>query len=894
MAIEACLQIDGWQYLVATGGVTTFPTCAETDWIGSTGVTLLPGFLVPPANQWTERVNPIDGELSLDTQSFKVFDADPEAGPASGHPLMTFSGTLSASVFTTTTLTGAGCVPGDVTLNVADTTLFASSGTLWIGTEAITYTGKTGSTFTGCTRGALGTAALFHLSDIGNGYYPVVQDRFPSFEGKRATLYKVDDSTNVAVPIWRGYCNRAPRFIDVPDQPGSFGAAMELQCEDFWRNSREARASIPGATVRLRGVHKLLMGFRVSFAADPDTGEFFDAGIRDITNPTRVGSDVVGVLNDQCISANDRWATAGVTMAASCRADGTGASVTVTGNVAGPFALRLKVGDEDVTVNYTGSGTGTITARVNSIPQVIERLYLKNADAVALISGGNATGTAGGLVLPSAWTASTITDGPLVTTSQPVMVGDFDDDYQLLIKPTSVTAFNSSTAPTGPYINGEFSLIPKSPGTPSLVQPRGPYWVVNTYRAIALDVAALVQSSHWLLAMRRGLIEDVANIARPEIDSRDWEFSQQNSILACTAGDISNRFYILDGSKTVGSLFYDNLRAAGCAIGVRNSRLSPFAIRAPLPSDVIDANHTFDASTDWVANASFERSPDGIVNMAKVNAVKFAEIVNDRGSIDRFGQGRMVELAMFGWDPIRNMTADPTVIWSQLLSRMIDLWGYPTFSGKFSTTLERFDSVFIGDIIQVTDWLIPDGNGDRAPVNRRGLVIGKSWNLDAGTLVFEAVFFDIGNIAGYAPCVKINVITINELSVETGYLSSTNTDYSGSNLAEYAFASTFPNDGGASWFAVGDKVRLVKFGAGTTVVQETGHTIALVDPGALQINLVAPVAMTIAAGDVVHLVYDAYGSGASVSAANKLFAWVSSQTTHEIGTSADAQKTWAP
>lgn len=43
----------------------------------------------------------------------------------------------------------------DATITVDDTTDFPSSGYLWIGQEKVQYTGKTGTTFTGCTRGLL-------------------------------------------------------------------------------------------------------------------------------------------------------------------------------------------------------------------------------------------------------------------------------------------------------------------------------------------------------------------------------------------------------------------------------------------------------------------------------------------------------------------------------------------------------------------------------------------------------------------------------------------------------------------------------------------------------------------------------------------------------------------
>ena len=50
------------------------------------------------------------------------------------------------------------------TVTVASTTGFESSGTITIGEENITYTGKTATTFTGCTRGADSTTAASHTS----------------------------------------------------------------------------------------------------------------------------------------------------------------------------------------------------------------------------------------------------------------------------------------------------------------------------------------------------------------------------------------------------------------------------------------------------------------------------------------------------------------------------------------------------------------------------------------------------------------------------------------------------------------------------------------------------------------------------------------------------------
>ena len=62
-----------------------------------------------------------------------------------------------------TTLDGA-LTDSATTITVVSTTDFASSGTLFVGNEQITYTGTTSTTFTGATRGANSTTAAAHDS----------------------------------------------------------------------------------------------------------------------------------------------------------------------------------------------------------------------------------------------------------------------------------------------------------------------------------------------------------------------------------------------------------------------------------------------------------------------------------------------------------------------------------------------------------------------------------------------------------------------------------------------------------------------------------------------------------------------------------------------------------
>jgi len=82
--------------------------------------------------------------------------------PAFGYGTGYFGGTIPTSV--TTQLDGA-LNNSDTTITVDATVAFPTTGRINIGTELITYTGKTGTTFTGCVRGVNGSTAASHLDN---------------------------------------------------------------------------------------------------------------------------------------------------------------------------------------------------------------------------------------------------------------------------------------------------------------------------------------------------------------------------------------------------------------------------------------------------------------------------------------------------------------------------------------------------------------------------------------------------------------------------------------------------------------------------------------------------------------------------------------------------------
>lgn len=146
--------------------------------------------------------NPLTNELDVSGFSASVVD-DQERATAAFRTWATARTWLTAELSASAT-----------TMSVRSTDGFASSGTLWIDSEAITYTGKTSTTFTGLTRGSLGSLAQKHYVDaIGRPRNPEVTNRPISMTGKRAKLYaygQLDDPQGSGTQIWQGVVSRHP------------------------------------------------------------------------------------------------------------------------------------------------------------------------------------------------------------------------------------------------------------------------------------------------------------------------------------------------------------------------------------------------------------------------------------------------------------------------------------------------------------------------------------------------------------------------------------------------------------------------------------------------------------------------------------------------------------
>lgn len=194
----ARLAVEGWSTVFVThaGMEKTLPDGrAQKAGLQLSGVSLKAAVDLPNA------------KLDADGFAAKITDAN-------GSRARAITAALAVEPTQVCSLT-ADLTSSATSMTVDSTADFASSGTIHIGTEAIKYTGKTATTFTGLTRGAWGTIAQKHIVPTGEGrFYPEVTDVPRAMRGRRAYLYIYTDGPSAVAAgdpdpsdsdiLWRG------------------------------------------------------------------------------------------------------------------------------------------------------------------------------------------------------------------------------------------------------------------------------------------------------------------------------------------------------------------------------------------------------------------------------------------------------------------------------------------------------------------------------------------------------------------------------------------------------------------------------------------------------------------------------------------------------------------
>lgn len=207
---------------------------------------LLETIMEPPPIQ-TMDVDPYDGSFGNGGMSVMVIECEAYLRDRKASPITTLTADLAA---------------GATTANVASTSAFASSGAIWIGREAIAYSGKTATSFTGLTRGAYGTWDVDHAKTQAPANTKTEVYGFnPTLFGRKCWIHSFDptDPLNTKVTIAVGYIDGVT-FSATGFQFALISVAQALEDESIGTGLR-ASGTILGSLEQVRNntlVHSVL------------------------------------------------------------------------------------------------------------------------------------------------------------------------------------------------------------------------------------------------------------------------------------------------------------------------------------------------------------------------------------------------------------------------------------------------------------------------------------------------------------------------------------------------------------------------------------------------------------------------------------------------------------
>jgi hypothetical protein len=390
-----------------------------------------------------------------------------------------------------------------------------------------------------------------------------------------------------------------------------------------------------------------------------------------------------------------------------------------------------------------------------------------------------------------------------------------------------------------------------------------------------LKVAYRVRTDHWLLGLKHsviGLCED----ARAE----DWDWSSvyaagtSGPALRATAGLRTAREWLFDGDRTLGSVVTECSLLHGCTPVTRSGRLAIHAWGWPAAGAAPVVTLT---STDLIGLPTWSRWADGIVNRLKIKGEALNVEATLQQSRARYGPGRTITVELAGIEDQSLPVDDPYAFAREVVGRL-ELWSEPLAVATLTLKASLWDTVELGSLIKVTEWMLPNGSGGRGLTSKIGIVYARTLDLERAQMKVEALLFPRESYP-YAPCGKADsVVSSTVLQLASGYVTG---------------AYTYSGGVDASTFTAGDVVDLIE--RDTTTLWTEQLTVQSVDTGTNRLTFTSAMSATaqskIAAG-WVDVRFAQYWTLTATQKSNWMF--VGDDTTLVIDSTSDAARPIAP
>lgn len=868
------LRIDGLPYLLATKGVTSITTWSDGD---DPGQTIAEDTLEPVEGELSERLRPLEGQVDVSALSFVVHDL----------PLGTDQYGLS-SLFTrrindlSSTYLTASATAAATTFTVASSAIFTSlPRKAWINAEVVTVTAAPTATSISVTRAQYGTRAKAITASAATAVLPEIYLTCPWITRRRAVLYRVRGTT--ATVRWIGYCDHAPRLNED-------GASWTISAT--WAGQREMDVRLVSEEGGARTFGYDERALRMILMRDAD-GTVLATGQRSLT------TGHIFSTFDEClrtVAARLRAriaATAGVTHATvNVSFVGSQLSVTVTAQGLDAFRLGIYCGDIQAESNSVDTGAHKRATVVLNSPDLGGLAYLafpEDTDVTSPFNNNLLTvlATAADFPTDNAFWTTYVASYAVPVQITPILSAQWDEQNRVVLDPRyqatppTIRLNDAIVTPPSTTFKGSMTLRPTDAAARYV-----PSWGTNRVGIAARGIFLFrreyyVNSEHWLYALRWVM---QSTITSPESDPRNWDWSNQARIAGYTGGGAATAVrWRVDSSRTFGDFVADECLLRGATLSVREGKIVVDALRPPTAAEDVVATIT-PAELEAGRLPQWEDWEDGLRTSVTIVSPLREVTVVDKVAQMRHGDTASLRLRAEGLREDTRALTDPVAYARDIAMRPLRLFSDPTYLVRLPVTNALVDTLHLGDVIEITQAVLPDMMGSRGMSAVRGQVIGLTEGLRDGSLLVEALVWPVEY--GYAPCVRVASISGAVLSISTNYAGSAG-DYSGSTLSGYDGTAS---DGGVSRFQAGDVVQLVQRDTGSHVVEAA--TVASVNPSGPTITLTAAPTAAWSTYAIVDLRFAAYATATSTQRA--AYAYVCSTAAPQVidGTT-DRGRHWA-
>ena len=812
--------IAGIPHLIVGDGVTV-STVAWTDtadpaWHAGTSPTSRPWLALDELTV-EERIRPVDGGIDVSSISLKLADI--------GGGVTALLGARDAMDVSTLT---TGITATATSLGVRSTAAFPSSGVLHIGRERITYTGKTGTSVTGCTRGTAGTKARRH--QVTQGFAPprvFEGDALPFTLGRRVTVWALQLSgTTVTDPtlIYDGRVGPGTRMSDA-------GAAWEIPVD----HASKALAE------ETRAVEVYLYGYGHHIAGRTTTNDANDQPPRFTPLFARwavpnSGGAAIYLHNSATYPHGSGWspsaevflerwteAARALGVAVVHGVDSNGYYINAGASPARRLEITWAWGEGGSNAYPANPGDSVTSARAymhtptEACLWLYDKIRLDPGD-LALIPAAP-TGATG---IAASWGLDVERDNDQLPKAMVrVRIGG-DDGTNL----TGVTAFDHRGLAITGTLAGERAFGAEI----LLTKP--------TRAPLRLYVQINARTAGWWDAIRYGVIESIDTLRGLDHvqDSLAWD--RIESIAGNSQPWNWERTYWIAPEEPPLRALRDEATLSGLMLCTWRGRISVARIREPSTTETV---------TRTIGQADLRRGQlptmrevnDGIISSVKlilpphnVEKPNYLRVI-DATAISESGAGaeitaRVAEGAMRGGEDPRTSPSIRTAVENIALS-LLTPWTRPYRLVTVPTDLRAVD-VEVGDVIALDEWLLPSGTGTRG-ISGRGVVVG--WRKSYTTGRVDLMLRVAPARAGWAPAYAVNTISGAVLTLDNPYP----TGPAGFGT-EYTADGALRTDFGLESLSPGHKMRLVEVGNRSPATPLSVEVLS-VDAGAGTVTLTA-------------------------------------------------------